>query len=866
MESLKLDGESLIIKVGVVEMPAGGRGLKITNLNKESPNNSLKKKTSCVNLPYDEENLCCARSLVICREHKLNLPEKEWKKLTRKRNYMSLNEGSLRQQAIQLQTATGIPIKDEIVITHLPKFEEVMNARIVVFASNEFNEIIYPGGDSEKPTTYFLYFQEEEKHYVPILSIAGFLGSCYFCMTCLKPYDHKNRHKCFECCKVCKDIACDVGEAPLSCRTCNRECRSLECFQRHKSIMNGEKSLCETVKRCLTCKAYVNITKRDFAMHVHGENYCKPCGVFYANIHSCYIHVAKPKKTSGVFYYFDFEATMEEKLTCFEGYAVAPHPDCGDCNEKPCRIHSKCNNCKRIDCGVPKHKVNYVVCQSQCDACADKNIEDSCAGCGTRCRKCASFESKTERVFVRRPCNGCGKRQTVFEDIDSFGEFVFQEYHYGTIFISHNGGRYDNYFLLDYVIKNSMKPTVVFAASRIMMMQVQARMNIKFLDSFSFLPMALKKLPKAFGLQDLEKGDFPYFFNTEAHRDYKGEYPPAEMYGVDTMSPEARLKFLNWHRQQSGTFDMQKQIHKYCVSDVTILREACTKFRTLMFSITKDEHHPGVDVFSCVTIASVCMNIFQSKFLEQEYDAQTRDEEDESILHTTAVIEKGCRIIKKSLNTEQSLIDAEKIENKINITSAIARVPVGGYIHQHGVSKVALEWLEWMSLNRGGIHIRHAGNGREVMIDAYKVDGFYEGEKENVVYEFHGCVFHGHSCIKDRQFRNPFNNKTMAKLLAETAEKERRLKECGYKVVSIWECQWREMVKQNPVIQELMKKLDVPERLIPRDAFFGGRTCSYKLHHKVEADEEIRYYDFTRYKLTLIEFLVFFSSFFFLIF
>jgi hypothetical protein len=53
------------------------------------------------------------------------------------------------------------------------------------------------------------------------------------------------------------------------------------------------------------------------------------------------------------------------------------------------------------------------------------------------------------------------------------------------------------------------------------------------------------------------------------------------------------------------------------------------------------------------------------------------------------------------------------------------------------------------------------------------------------------------------------------------------------------------MVEDDDEIKEFVSLLDSPERLKPRDAFFGGRTCPYTLHHKVEPGEEIHYYDFT---------------------
>ena len=218
-----------------------------------------------------------------------------------------------------------------------------------------------------------------------------------------------------------------------------------------------------------------------------------------------------------------------------------------------------------------------------------------------------------------------------------------------------------------------------------MMMHMKGSLNIKFLDSLSFLPMALRKLPKAFDLVDIEKGEFPYFFNTMSHEDYIGVYPPPEAYGVASMMPDTREKFLQWHKKQTGVFDMRKQIHRYCVADVTILREACIKFRNLMFSITRDDNHPGLDVFSCTTIARVCMTLFRTKFLEQTYTATTRDADDATRLVNHYVTEKG-GVVKTNMGV---VIDRRKILSRKAIESPIARAPAGGYAQRHGFSRVA---------------------------------------------------------------------------------------------------------------------------------------------------------------------------------
>ena len=58
--------------------------------------------------------------------------------------------------------------------------------------------------------------------------------------------------------------------------------------------------------------------------------------------------------------------------------------------------------------------------------------------------------------------------------------------------------------------------------------------HLVFLNSVSFLPCALRKLPEAFGLQ-ATKSWYPHYFNTEENLDYFGPMPDISYYGVDEM-------------------------------------------------------------------------------------------------------------------------------------------------------------------------------------------------------------------------------------------------------------------------------------------------------------------------------------------
>ena len=103
------------------------------------------------------------------------------------------------------------------------------------------------------------------------------------------------------------------------------------------------------------------------------------------------------------------------------------------------------------------------------------------------------------------------------------------------------------------------------------------------------------------------------------------------------MSSDERAEFLVWYKDKidSGEqFDFQKEIVEYCQSDVHILRNACLRFREIILSITgtQEVHFDekdgaldtkckgGIDPFQLITIASLCMRIFKSKFLPENWE------------------------------------------------------------------------------------------------------------------------------------------------------------------------------------------------------------------------------------------------------
>ena len=58
--------------------------------------------------------------------------------------------------------------------------------------------------------------------------------------------------------------------------------------------------------------------------------------------------------------------------------------------------------------------------------------------------------------------------------------------------------------------------------------------------------MPFGKLPKAFGLPST-KIYFPHLFDTLENQNYVGPLPDEKFYSPDTMSPDEREKFTEWH-------------------------------------------------------------------------------------------------------------------------------------------------------------------------------------------------------------------------------------------------------------------------------------------------------------------------------
>jgi hypothetical protein len=103
------------------------------------------------------------------------------------------------------------------------------------------------------------------------------------------------------------------------------------------------------------------------------------------------------------------------------------------------------------------------------------------------------------------------------------------------------------------------------------------------------------------------------------------------------------------------------------------------------------------------------------------------------------------------------------------------------------VSKIEKEWLK--SLNNPNIIEQHS-----ILLPNYKtrsviVDGF--DPDSNTVYEFYGDFWHGNPKFYDSDKFNYINHKTFGELYQNTITRQAQLTASGYKVVVIWEHEYK---------------------------------------------------------------------------
>ena len=296
-----------------------------------------------------------------------------------------------------------------------------------------------------------------------------------------------------------------------------------------------------------------------------------------------------------------------------------------------------------------------------------------------------------------------------------------------------------------------------------------------------------------------EKGEFPFLLSSPDN--YGRTYdclPPLSYYSVGTMRPARRKEVEKWHAEnRTMSFNFDTSLRKYCEMDVHVLKMCVLAFRDLFLSITSDPEKAVQGIcpfYKSFTLAAACNRVFRQLFLEKDTLA---------------------------------LLHVEEAERKMQT---------------HSVA--AIKWLKWLNVSENlEPPIQHARNGGEVTVLSRPVDGYREYRGRKYVYDFMGCLFHGHISHMNPHMFHPFRKCPMKNLHDATMARIQELRKAGYIVKYIWQCEWNEKLKKDKALTNVVNDLTVDEPLNPRDALAGGRCNALRLYCEPAEGYCLRYFD-----------------------
>tara|TARA_B110000902_G_scaffold151118_1_gene173718 strand:- start:29 stop:3553 length:3525 start_codon:yes stop_codon:yes gene_type:complete len=439
----------------------------------------------------------------------------------------------------------------------IKSFEDKLDCCITIIDTQSFNNVVYPDvkDESYTPKEKNIYLLKSGKHFDLINSkqMAGFFCSNNWCHKCKQSYTSKEKHICDYKCGIC----------------CSKDC----------DFIAGDFT---KVKEWFKCEECWRSFPTQNCFDNHKIQHPITRGINKGNMKpSCCQSVFKCPKCKVM---YDKEKFDMETHKCGDFW-------CGNCKS----VANKGHKCYMMPCNLKAENQNIIFFDFEAtqNTKNKKHIVNYCIA-----------------QYLHDPT------PIEFFNIDDFMNWLLDKKHETFIVIAHNGRGYDFQLIQEWIYLNtSMKPSNVYAGSKIMILKLQ-ELQMRFVDSLNFLTMKLEKFPKTFGLTELKKGFFPHYHNTAENFNYIGKIPDMKYFGYNGMNTQKREEFIKWwvaKRLTNYTWNQYEEMKAYCISDVDILRRSCIIFRQLYLDIC------DIDPFQYTTIASVCMAIYKNKFLYPGY-------------------------------------------------------------------------------------------------------------------------------------------------------------------------------------------------------------------------------------------------------
>lgn len=192
---------------------------------------------------------------------------------------------------------------------------------------------------------------------------------------------------------------------------------------------------------------------------------------------------------------------------------------------------------------------------------------------------------------------------------------------------------------------------------------------------------------------------------------------------------------------------------------------------------------------------------------------------------------RGChKCVGRSRTTNDFITDAENIHGKlydysrVNYIDTIKKVEV--ICKKHGsfytnvinhigkksgcpscscnYSKQQIQWLNFLQ-SKDNIHIQHADNSNEYQIPntKYKADGYCK--ETNTIYEYHGDYWHGNPTRYNSNEINKTKKCTFGELYQNTLNREQKIRDSGFNLITIWESDWIKLNKCVKLLQRIFR-------------------------------------------------------------
>lgn len=402
--------------------------------------------------------------------------------------------------------------------------------------------------------------------------------------------------------------------------------------------------------------------------------------------------------------------------------------------------------------------------------------------------------------------------------IDEFCLKVFDAPYKGTTWIAHNSGGFDSNFVHRWLEQKGFDHTRIPSPTSLhrSLETYYKQLDIRFIDSFNFIPMALAKIGPAFNLP-VHKGDFPHRFSKMEHLSYQGPMPACDTaddwYSLATLRSSssekgdvAVAKFKAWHAEEAAKYvptttapwNYMDELKRYCKLDCDVLAGALVCLRDTFMNVEDAVSGVGatafkiqpVDPLSYLTMAQVCQKLYVG----------------------------GLYAANSSLR--------------------IAHIPLPDRLND--VYKV--RWL-MSEQQRLGIKIWQAATMMREWFadDGRPVDGFAHYHTKRHVWEYLNC--HEHGCLYCTRSDDSHTSKgvTNAQIFLQTEKRLAKLRGLGYVVHTRWSHEEQEMMQDIHDTPEYFTM--VAQRQNNDGGFYGGRVEVFKPYWDTHEGEKIQYID-----------------------